>query len=198
MPYSRGKGNDRSAMRPLRPRIRLAYGGIAGRRNGPRHGRPSPPHNCRRPGRFPTHWGRAGGWSSPWAPRRAAWKTPCRMPRASRRGTCSPRSAISLICRRAGRAMKASISWSSPPAGARSSRKFAAQPARVEALDQWVRAGGTLVLCGGENADAALAKDSPLARFVPGRYDGIRHLHGEQVGRLGNDGRRTQHDSQVR
>ncbi len=57
----------------------------------------------------------------------------------------------------------------------------AANQSRIEALDQWVRMGGTLVLAAGENAEAALAKNSPLARFVPGRFDGIVHLHGNQV-----------------
>ena len=56
-----------------------------------------------------------------------------------------------------------------------------ASPSRIEALDQWVRMGGTLVLAAGENAEAALATKSPLARFVPGRFDKTVHLHGQQV-----------------
>jgi hypothetical protein len=59
--------------------------------------------------------------------------------------------------------------------------QIAAQPARIEALDQWVRAGGTLVLCAGENGAEALGKTSPLARFVPGQFEGIAHLNKEQV-----------------
>jgi hypothetical protein len=59
--------------------------------------------------------------------------------------------------------------------------QITAQPARIEALDQWVRAGGTLVLCAGENAAEAIAEKSPLARFAPGRYDGIRYLHENQL-----------------
>jgi hypothetical protein len=43
--------------------------------------------------------------------------------------------------------------------------------ARIEALEQWVAMGGTLVLCAGSQADAALHPKSPLARFVPGRFD---------------------------
>ena len=43
--------------------------------------------------------------------------------------------------------------------------------ARIEALEQWVRMGGTLVLCAGSQAETALHAKSPLARFVPGRFD---------------------------
>ncbi|MHB9046238.1 MAG: hypothetical protein ACYC35_09880 [Pirellulales bacterium] len=42
-------------------------------------------------------------------------------------------------------------------------------PAQAAALDQWVRLGGTLVLCAGSQAEAVLKK-GPLASFVPGRY----------------------------
>ena len=56
-----------------------------------------------------------------------------------------------------------------------------ANPSRIEALDHWVRMGGTLVLAAGENASAALDTKSPLARFVPGRFDGPAHLHEDQV-----------------
>ncbi len=56
-----------------------------------------------------------------------------------------------------------------------------ANPSRIEALDQWVRMGGTLVLAAGNNAEEALDKKSPLARFVPGRFDGPAHLHEDQV-----------------
>jgi hypothetical protein len=57
----------------------------------------------------------------------------------------------------------------------------AANPSRIGALDQWVRMGGTLVLAAGENAEAALGTKSPLAPFVPGRFDGMAHLHEDQV-----------------
>ncbi len=43
--------------------------------------------------------------------------------------------------------------------------------ARIEALEQWIRMGGTLVLCAGSHADEALHAGSPLARFVPGRFE---------------------------
>jgi hypothetical protein len=43
-------------------------------------------------------------------------------------------------------------------------------PGRIEALSQWVRLGGTLVLCAGSNAELALNPKSPLAQFVPGRF----------------------------
>ena len=45
------------------------------------------------------------------------------------------------------------------------------QNARIEALEQWVRMGGTLVLCAGSHAEEALHAGSPLARFVPGRFE---------------------------
>jgi hypothetical protein len=66
-----------------------------------------------------------------------------------------------------------------------SRREFIAQAtahlSSIEALDQWVRMGGTLLLAAGENAETALDAKSPLARFVPGHFDGIAHLHGNQV-----------------
>ena len=43
--------------------------------------------------------------------------------------------------------------------------------ARIAALEQWVRMGGRLVLCAGSRAEKALHAGSPLAAFVPGRFD---------------------------
>lgn len=40
---------------------------------------------------------------------------------------------------------------------------------QVLALEQWVRMGGTVLLCAGRNAEVLLAPDAPLARFAPGR-----------------------------
>ncbi|MGD0516683.1 MAG: hypothetical protein ABSA26_04040, partial [Thermoguttaceae bacterium] len=54
--------------------------------------------------------------------------------------------------------------------------KLAPDDARLDALDQWIRMGGRLVLCAGSRADEALAKDSPLARFAPGRLEKIVSL----------------------
>ena len=48
-------------------------------------------------------------------------------------------------------------------------RGLGRERARIEALDQWVRMGGRLVLCVGAEAAVVLAKDSALARFAPGR-----------------------------
>ena len=45
------------------------------------------------------------------------------------------------------------------------------QNARIEALEQWIRMGGTLVLCAGSHAEEALHAGSPLAKFVPGRFE---------------------------
>ncbi len=47
---------------------------------------------------------------------------------------------------------------------------------RIEALDQWVRMGGRLVLCGGARSDEVLANAGPLHRFVPGRFEGVETL----------------------
>ena len=55
------------------------------------------------------------------------------------------------------------------------------QNVRIEALDQWVRAGGTLVLCAGSHAEEALHAGSPLARFVPGRFEKSVILHDPKV-----------------
>jgi hypothetical protein len=60
-------------------------------------------------------------------------------------------------------------------------KQAASNPSRIDALEQWVQMGGTLVLTAGENAEAAFGEKSPLARFVPGRFDGLAHLHEGQV-----------------
>ena len=39
----------------------------------------------------------------------------------------------------------------------------------IEALDQWTRMGGTLLLCAGRQAEKVLAPQTPLCRFSPGR-----------------------------
>ena len=52
-------------------------------------------------------------------------------------------------------------------------RKLTSNNARLQALDQWIRLGGRLVLCVGAQADEALAKDSPLRQFAPGRLEKI-------------------------
>jgi hypothetical protein len=43
--------------------------------------------------------------------------------------------------------------------------------ARLQALDEWVRMGGKLILCVGREGDQVLQPDMPLARFAPGRFD---------------------------
>ena len=48
--------------------------------------------------------------------------------------------------------------------------------ARIEALDRWVRMGGTLVLCAGAQAGAILREGAPLARFAPGPFQGVMSL----------------------
>jgi hypothetical protein len=50
-------------------------------------------------------------------------------------------------------------------------RKLADNNARVEALDQWVRMGGRLVVCVGSQGDEVLAENMPLRRFAPGRFE---------------------------
>jgi len=61
-------------------------------------------------------------------------------------------------------------------------RKLLPDGARLEALDQWIRMGGRLVLCVGAQADEVLAKDSALKRFAPGRLEKIVSLR--QTGAL--------------
>jgi hypothetical protein len=48
--------------------------------------------------------------------------------------------------------------------------------AQVEALDRWVHAGGTLVLCVGSRAGEILREGAPLARFAPGHFEGVLSL----------------------
>lgn len=54
--------------------------------------------------------------------------------------------------------------------------KLAANNARLQALDQWVRMGGRLVLCVGSQADQVLAADAPLRQFAPGRLKQVFSL----------------------
>lgn len=61
-------------------------------------------------------------------------------------------------------------------------RKLTSDNARIEALDQWVRLGGRLVLLVGSGADEVLQPGSPLARFAPGRVDRVVPLR--QTGSL--------------
>ncbi|MGO9114934.1 MAG: hypothetical protein ACLP9L_37455 [Thermoguttaceae bacterium] len=49
--------------------------------------------------------------------------------------------------------------------------KISPQNARIEALQQWIRMGGTLVLCAGSHAEEALHAGSPLTRFAPGHFE---------------------------
>jgi len=49
--------------------------------------------------------------------------------------------------------------------------KISPRNARIEALEQWIRMGGTLVLCAGSHAEEALHAGSPLAKFVPGHFE---------------------------
>ncbi|MEI8375456.1 MAG: hypothetical protein WCJ35_21765 [Planctomycetota bacterium] len=49
--------------------------------------------------------------------------------------------------------------------------KISPQNARIEALDQWIRMGGMLVLCAGSHAEEALHVGSPLAKFTPGHFE---------------------------
>ena len=52
-------------------------------------------------------------------------------------------------------------------------RKLSVNSARVQALDDWIRMGGRLVFCVGSQADQVLHREAPLARFAPGRLDGV-------------------------
>jgi hypothetical protein len=43
----------------------------------------------------------------------------------------------------------------------------------LDALEQWVRLGGTLVLSVGHNGERLLAADAPLARLAPGKFESV-------------------------
>jgi hypothetical protein len=43
----------------------------------------------------------------------------------------------------------------------------------VQALEEWVRLGGKLILCVGREGERVLADGAPLARFAPGAFDRI-------------------------
>ena len=63
-------------------------------------------------------------------------------------------------------------------------RPMAGGGARLEALDEWIRQGGRLVLSVGRQADEVLAPNAPLARFAPGRLAEVVSLR--QTGALEN------------
>ncbi|MBN1395703.1 MAG: hypothetical protein JW959_11830 [Pirellulales bacterium] len=48
--------------------------------------------------------------------------------------------------------------------------------ARAEALDKWIRMGGRLVLSAGARSEQAIGGRSPLARFLPGRFEKMESL----------------------
>lgn len=50
-------------------------------------------------------------------------------------------------------------------------RTLTPESGRIQAIDQWVRLGGKLVLCVGSQGDEILHKGSPLAQFAPGQFD---------------------------
>jgi len=47
---------------------------------------------------------------------------------------------------------------------------------QTDALDEWVRLGGKLVLCAGSQAEEVLGPGGPLSRFAPGRIEGTAEL----------------------
>jgi hypothetical protein len=49
--------------------------------------------------------------------------------------------------------------------------------ARIEALEEWIRRGGTLLLCVGSQGDQVLHEGSVLARFAPGKLREMVSLH---------------------
>jgi hypothetical protein len=55
-------------------------------------------------------------------------------------------------------------------------RRLQAGDPRVQALAQWVRMGGRLVICAGSRAQDVLAPGLPLATFAPGRLLGVIDL----------------------
>ncbi len=50
-------------------------------------------------------------------------------------------------------------------------QKVSADCAQMQALDEWIRMGGRLVLCAGTQAEKILAKDSSARKFAPGRLE---------------------------
>jgi hypothetical protein len=56
--------------------------------------------------------------------------------------------------------------------------------AGLDALEAWVRQGGELLVCCGENAERVLGKDAPLARFAPGELAGVVNLPAARFGSI--------------
>ncbi len=72
---------------------------------------------------------------------------------------------------------------------------------QIAALEQWIRMGGKLVLCVGEQAEQVLQTGSPLARFAPGRLEkmvpvrqaaALETYAGSSVAITATDGRRLE------
>jgi hypothetical protein len=55
-------------------------------------------------------------------------------------------------------------------------RRLSGDAVRVQALEQWIAAGGKLVFVCGPRAESALADDSPLRQLLPGRIEGTVEL----------------------
>jgi hypothetical protein len=57
--------------------------------------------------------------------------------------------------------------------GKAAAEKIASEAGGLDAIEQWVRAGGTLILACSEGAGELFASEKTLARFKPGEFDGI-------------------------
>ena len=119
----------------------------------------------------PTRSAPDNGSSFRWEEALPGWKRPCRARKAKR-----PQNVVAAVDSLARLPTRwqgyegvdiVVISTSKPEVFA----KISPQNARIEALEQWVRMGGTLVLCAGSHAEEALHAGSPLAKFVPGRFE---------------------------
>ena len=90
------------------------------------------------------------------------WKRRARWAGWSRSGGRSwRRSTTWTACPISGTATKASTPWCFPPRTPELCRQFAPGSPQLEALDQWVRMGGRLVLCAGDTPRRCWAKAPP-------------------------------------
>ncbi|MCC7083904.1 MAG: hypothetical protein IT427_02730 [Pirellulales bacterium] len=69
-------------------------------------------------------------------------------------------------------------------AGTPGVQEFFADPASIDALEHWVRLGGTLLIACGEETELLFSRDRPLSRFAPGEFGGMGSISSSKFGTI--------------
>ncbi len=64
-------------------------------------------------------------------------------------------------------------------------KKLLGKPA-VDAIEEWVRVGGTLLIAAADQGERVFGKEAPLARFAPGEFDRTVNLRAQSIGAIEN------------